>query len=143
MLAPGEWDRASMVSNFGHNFGSGIYHQQTWFWVAYDDEPFYMAFKSPVIKPYVLRAKERHGAVPGDDCIEVFLSPADDGMEYVHVIANTLGAVFDAHVTQMGISSDTSFETGARAAAQVGEDSWTIEIEIPIHRSSVALGSAG
>ena len=107
--------------------------QNTRFRVVCTAEAIHIAVHcaEPAPKAILARHGDHDGSLWGDDCVEVFLSPADDGMEYVHVIANSLGAVYDAYVTQMGISSDASFETGARAAAQVGKDSWTIEIEIP------------
>ena len=127
------WQNASVQDGLVHPQSGKPATQNTRFRIVCTAESLYVAAQCAEATPKAILARnaDHDGSIWGDDCIEVFLSPADDGMEYVHVIANTLGAIFDAHVTQMGISSDTSFETGAKAVAQVGEDSWSIEIEIP------------
>ena len=107
---------------------------QTTFRVVYDAQNLYFGVRAR--DPDARKVKSRHiehdGPLWGDDCIEIFLEPEQRGMEYVQVIANCRGAVWDGYATQMGISMDSSFETGATAAARIEDDCWSVEVAIPL-----------
>ena len=127
------WQEAQATGGFVHPQSGQPAGQPTEFRMVRTDRALYVGVLAHDFAAAQIEARyaEHDGPLWGDDCVEVFLAPADDGMEYVQVIANTLGATWDAYVTQMGVSSDASFETGARAAATTGADSWSVEIEIP------------
>lgn len=132
-LAEACWQKAAATGGFAHPQSGAAATQPTEFRVLTTDHALYVGVVAHDPNAGKIRARcaDHDGPLWGDDCIEIFLSPANDGMEYVQVIANSLGATWDAYVTQMGVSADAAFETGARAAATSGEVSWSVEIEVP------------
>ena len=127
------WQEAAVGTGFVTPQAGKPVACQTTFRVVYDAENIYFGVRAE--DPDARKAKCRHvehdGPLWGDDCIEIFLEPERRGMEYVQVIANCRGAVWDGHATQMGISMDSSFETGASAAARIEDDHWSVEVAIP------------
>ncbi len=65
--------------------------------------------------------------VYADDCIEIFIDALGARSEYVQIIVNSIGTVFDRHSDQ-GVDWHAE---GLRKAIRIGEDAWTLELFVP------------
>jgi hypothetical protein len=68
-----------------------------------------------------------------DDSVELFLSP-HPSRAYYQMIVSATGAIYDRH----GHGNPSHWDSGANAAAVIGQDHWTLEVEIPMS----AMGAA-
>jgi hypothetical protein len=62
-----------------------------------------------------------------DDSVELFLSPHPN-RGYYQMIVSATGAIFDRH----GHGNPAHWDAGAKAAAVIGQDNWTLEVAIPM-----------
>jgi len=70
---------------------------------------------------------EADGPCYRDDSVELFLSPHPD-RGYFQMILSASGAIFDRH----GHGNPAHWNAGAKAATQVGNDGWSLEVAIPM-----------
>ena len=63
-----------------------------------------------------------------DDCIELFIAPVQAEPRYFHLIANTIGATYDA----MGKGGPVDFNADWRTACKRYKDRWTLEIAVKL-----------
>ncbi len=77
-------------------------------------------------------AAQRDGKLWNDDCLEFLLDPGSKGEQYYHFIVNANGALYDAWRTEGGDKTWSEWDCGARAAAARAENSWTIELAVPL-----------
>ena len=67
----------------------------------------------------------------GDDCIEIFIDPANKRDSYYQIIVNSKGVFWDAWHDAPN-NPDKSWNPGLKVAAKVGAKSWTCELAIPL-----------
>ncbi len=112
----------------------------------WDDTNLYIAAQlhDPVLDPAGNRlgdfrktVAQHDGPVWNDDCIEVFIDPTCEGRDYYQFVVNALGTIYDAR------GQDARFESGAVAAARVGEGRWTMELAVPLKSLGIRAPSKG
>ncbi len=96
--------------------------------LLHDDRALYAAFECAEAKmgEVVAELTERDAPLWSEDCVELFLSPRDDGEGYYHIIANARGTIRDER------GKDETWDCAARAAATRGDDGWTLELLVPV-----------
>lgn len=96
--------------------------------LLYDDTHLYVAFicHEERMDRLVTRVAVPDGPVWEDDCVEVFLAPFADPGRYYHFLVNAAGVLRDERV------KDETWQSGAQAAAQKRERSWSVELAIPL-----------
>lgn len=77
-------------------------------------------------------AAQRDGKLWNEDCLEFLLDPGSNGEQYYHFIVNANGALYDAWRTDGGDKTWSEWDCGARAAAASAEQSWTVELAVPL-----------
>ncbi len=100
--------------------------------VAWDDENLYAAFtcREPDVEKMSRRKKENDSGVWNDDCVEVFISAAEETIPYRHFMANSLDTHFDASwIARKKMDASWGGEWMTRSV--LGEEGWTIEFAIP------------
>jgi len=129
------WNKAAVLSGFTLISG-GLPEQQTEVLAMRDASNIYLAFRCFENQLNELRTVEtnRDGNVFGDDSVEVFLSPHDDGSEYYQFAVNALGAQFDA----FGRASARDVVWQSKTGRAPGM--WTVEMAIPL--ASLLLDTA-
>lgn len=71
--------------------------------------------------------EERDNSVWTDDCVEIYVDPVNgDPLQVRHIIINSAGVIYDE------AAGSSSWDCSVKAAAVRGEDSWTVEAEIPL-----------
>jgi hypothetical protein len=86
----------------------------------------------PEIGKLKMVATERDKRVWGDDCVELFLDVTGKRTDYVHVIVNPKGTVYDARHTGGGERKDVGWNADTRVATKIGDDRWTVEMAMPL-----------
>ena len=96
--------------------------------ICYDDSRLHMAVvcEEPNVAGMKAFHTERDTALWRDDCVEIFIDTNHDRATFHQFIVNSKGAIYDKPP-----DGDASWDSGAEAAALVGEERWTIEISIP------------
>lgn len=96
--------------------------------LAYNDRNVYVAFvcDEPDLASLVTRVTATDGEVYLDDCVELFLAPFADRTRYYHFVVNSAGVLRD----EMG--QDATWNSGAQVAAAKQEQSWSVEMAIPL-----------
>ncbi|HWL51519.1 MAG TPA: carbohydrate-binding family 9-like protein [Chthoniobacteraceae bacterium] len=71
-----------------------------------------------------------------ESCVEVFLNPSGDRMNYFQISVNPLGAVTDAAGVKQGQSEalDREWQSGVRCKTEMGKAGWRVEMAIPLER---------
>lgn len=133
------WQGCAELSPFLLSGGVDLAGEQTSARLAYDEENLYVfaecaeAALNPVLQK---RASFRAEATApdadlfSDDVLELFVQPSPASGVYYHLAVNSRGTLYDARCTAAG-GDDKSWSSGARAAARVGERTWTVELAIP------------
>ena len=110
--------------------------------VVYDDENLYIGVYCHEPEMAVLREVTENStgefAYMEGETVEIFLDVTGERSGFHQFIVNPNGALYD------GKDGDTSWNsTGVKAATQVGEDAWTLEVFIPIatFQDAVAPGT--
>ena len=93
-----------------------------------DKQNLYVLFVCNESKLAALRAnvKERDGPVYNDDCVELFIDRIGDEQQYVHIVVNALGTVYDSR-KDLGVEWNAPLKVAVSRQA----DSWTAELSIP------------
>lgn len=146
LIADECWQGALALPPFLLSSGVDLATEQTQARLAWDESHLYLFFEcsesvlDPVLQQRAsFRAEqtEHDSNVFSDDAVELFVQPVQGGPEYFHIAVNSRGTIYDARCTADG-AFDKSWESGARAAGQVGERSWTVEMALP--RAPLAAG---
>ncbi len=108
--------------------------EKTTFRAVHDAKNLYLAIECAErdMKNLVLLQTEHDGDVFMDDCVEVFIAPAEEIMTYYHFVANARGVRYDAR------EFDRQWSEDWEAAATRGKKGWKIELKIPF----ASLGAA-
>lgn len=110
--------------------------------LCYDDANLYLLFVSdePILgvaqqrrHEFVTNVKQRDGNVYEDDSCLVLLDPTNTGKQVFDFTINGLGTVADARCPGPDLweTRDISWNSGAKAVANVGDGVWTVEMAIP------------
>lgn len=122
-------DRAPDVPRLGHmHMKRDVDHVDTAVWAEYDQDALYLTFRcrEPYLERMQLEARERDDAVWNDDSVEVFLAAEPDRREYVQLVLNAAGVLYDAK------GFDGSFDMdGIRVATGGGDGEWIASLAIP------------
>ena len=133
------WSEDNAIKAFAKHPGDRLPAMPPSAWIAYDDASLYVAFRCPHPKGAELlcEATEHDGRTWLDDSIEVFVDPGRRRSDYYQLCVNYRGVLRDS------LRTDTSWESGARAAVKQAEDAWTIELAIPYDSLGIDLGVGG
>ena len=106
----------------------------TRFRTAIDDRNFYFAavMDRPNGAEPVAEVTGRDGPVWRDDSLELLLHPVPTMDQYYHFVINAKGVVYDALRVQGGSFADSMVNLSAEVATDVGPDTWTVEMAIPL-----------
>lgn len=146
-LADAAWRGAPTAGDFCVLDGQGeTAPVQTTVRVAFDDRALYIAFEcqEPNVPGILADATTDTSSVWADDCVEVFLDTEHDRASYLHLGVSAGGGKWQERTiatrwyTNWHSSGGRAPTPEWRAAARIGEDSWTAEIELPF----AALGGA-
>ncbi len=74
----------------------------------------------------------RDQSVFRDDCVELFIDPDGDQVEYFHIAVNPLGTVYDSQVRQGGHVHTTAWNAGIEARSGREAGAWTVELAVPL-----------
>ncbi len=127
------WREQTKVNNFRDPLTGEPAPTQTYFSVLYDDDALYFAITCPEPQMARLRAdlQAHDDTLWSDDCVELFIDPANQRDSYAHLIVNPNGALYDAWVSHGGSDTDMDWESGAQAAAGKRDDAWQVELRVP------------
>ncbi|MFH1476334.1 MAG: carbohydrate-binding family 9-like protein [Verrucomicrobiota bacterium] len=149
--------QGSELSRFSIIRDGSLAKQQTRAYAVYDESKlyFYVECDEHILDPVLqqrdkFRANEttRDGNLWSDDCVEIFLSAAENTNNYYHFIMNSRGALYDAACTRKPdgeITMDKSWNSSAQFSARVDEPAclWMAEIAIPFKDLASAQPAAG
>lgn len=133
------WASAARVPILSEVKSSFPHRQQAAAAVCWDDHNLYLGLTSQR-QPGALKADAdaRDGRVWEDDAFEVFLSPGEEPREdFVHLIINSAGALFDS------TGPDPSFDADLQIATGWDDASWTAEVAVPFAELGVAAPLPG
>ncbi|MFA9480398.1 sugar-binding protein [Phycisphaerales bacterium AB-hyl4] len=118
---------------------------QTRFKVGADAHTLYIGavLDRPEGAPLVTEASERDGPVWRDDAIEFMIDPAPSVDQYVHIVVNAAGVIYDALRVQGGNLADRTVDIHADVATHVEDDQWSIEIAIPLAELGLSPDTTG
>lgn len=123
------WESAMVATDFSvlGSGGAGRAFRQTTARTAWDDRALYLHVICMEPTPEAITAEVtlRDGQTWMEDAVEVFLQPEPGSADYFHFIVNARGVVYDERV------SDAGYDADVRAAAEIGEQAWTLEMAIP------------
>jgi len=74
----------------------------------------------------------RDGAVWGQDCVEVFLSPTGQKTAFYHFMVGASGTQFDNYMVENGRLEGSPYSAIWQSAVYKGADYWSAEIRIPL-----------
>jgi len=100
--------------------------------LTYDSQALYIGVRCRESRMTKLSKSvtEHDGRVWSDDCVELFLRPGAGGSTYYHLAVNALGTVYDAACVPGG-GTDAAWQSGARTAAYLEQQAWSVEIAVP------------
>lgn len=120
--------------------GAGVrLSERTYSYVTYGPDSLYIGFRcmQSMMGEIVARGKDRDDNLWQDDCVEVFLCPADTPGDYYHFIVNLTGVIYDAYAKR------SSWNGQVRAATSSDDKSWSVEMAIPFETLKVKCPDAG
>ena len=131
------WQRKADVEKF-YLFGprpENFQAVKTQVFLTYDKNCVYVAARceEPEMKKLVLTAKKNDEPAWKDDALEIFLTPSTKSTEYVQIVVNADGVVFDLY--NRGIPSqpsDVTWNSGAICKTFKGKNFWSLEAAIPL-----------
>ena len=131
------WQRKADVEKF-YLYGPRPENYQpvkTQVFLTYDKNCVYVAARceEPEMKKLVLTAKKNDDPTWKDDALEIFLTPSTKSTEYVQIVINADGVVFDLYNRGIpSLPSDVSWNSGAVCKTFKGKDFWSLEAAIPL-----------
>jgi hypothetical protein len=101
---------------------------QTSWRACYDDRALYLGIwcdepRLDLLKPRAVPHDDTE--VFGTECVEVFIDPHHDGVNYFQWGINAAASIYDSR------GHDASWDSGATAAATTGKDGWGLTVRIP------------
>lgn len=106
--------------------------------VLYDADNLYVGVTCHEANPagLVTQARERDGKVWADDCIEFLLDTANSKRSCCHLIANSIGTLFDEKCISAD-GGDASWDSGAVVKTGRTSGAWTLEMAIPFRNLGI------
>jgi hypothetical protein len=135
-IGDGEWDEAAQTEAWMNVSGDRPATVQTGARVGRFGQRLCFAIRceEPKIAGLVATVTEDGGPAWNDDCVELFFDGNLDLRTYRQIIVNSLGVVTAAY------RADADWSPVIERAVSVGEDSWTVELVVPISELAI-LGS--
>jgi antitoxin (DNA-binding transcriptional repressor) of toxin-antitoxin stability system len=101
------------------------------------DSHWYIAYDCAEPSMQLVQATPRQPDAPKlwqDNCVELFINPSGDGIDYYQWMINSLGMMSDAHNQKVGSKTqvDLSWNSDAQIATGQTQTGWCVEIAIPI-----------
>ena len=140
------WQRGDWHTGFHLlNKPDTLVEVQTHFKVALGAAAVYFAIRAdePDLEHQVKTITDRDGKVYHDDCLEVMLGADRSGSRYLHLIVNPLGTLYDAEVFNEGGEHNTRWDADIEAGVAAGDDSWTLELAIPLVEMGLSAKTTG
>ncbi len=118
---------------------------QSRFKVLHDDANLYIGVEMDEPHPgdMVANIAERDGRVYLDDCVEVMVDATGERIVYYHFVVNSKGVVLDTEFRQGGQVSSVEWDAHIETAARVHEQTWTVELRIPVIELGLTAASRG
>ena len=129
------WRREPTITRLVPREVEGHAPVETEAWLSYDDTSLHVAIRchETLVRDVLSEAKERDGAVREDDSIEIFLDANHDRKTFHHFAVNPDGILYDARL------ADSKWNSNAQVATAKAEDSWTVELSIPLEEIDADL----
>ncbi|MFH0920323.1 MAG: glycoside hydrolase domain-containing protein, partial [Fibrobacterota bacterium] len=149
-MKEGEWKYAAAATGF-IDLGGALTRDDTVFYITYDAENIYIAFRSTVVGKPKAEATKRDGAVYHDDAIEIRLAPdpARPSHHYVF-IGNSAGAIYDGIVSNTEWNGDWIFKNQVKDSGETvagvlsfAKSIWTSELAIPFKSLGLSAPNDG
>ncbi len=87
--------------------------------------------QEPAIKEIRASVTKRDLNVYSDDSVEIFINPHRDSDQYLQLVVNSIGTIYDARI--VGQSRDSSWNlTGFEVKTSTDNHAWNIEMRLPI-----------
>ncbi len=102
---------------------------------TYDKDFIYVGARcqEPAMDKIKLSARKTDDPVWKDDALEIFFAPSEKNPNYVQIVINADGVVFDLYKKFPGTSeSDITWNSGAVCKTFKGKDFWSLEAKIPL-----------
>lgn len=102
---------------------------------AYDDRFFYVGVhcEEPAMDKIKLSGKKTDDPVWQDDAVEIFLVPSLKKNDYVQIVINADGVVFDLFKKGSDLNvRDLSWNSGTVCKTFKGKNAWSLEAAIPL-----------
>ena len=111
----------------------GVPSADTSFKVLAGDDALYIGItcREPMMDKLKMAATERGGAVYLDDCVEVFVDPANRRTNYYHFLLSANNVQLDDYRIEAGVNTNGPYGGLWESAVFRGKDFWTAEIRIP------------
>jgi hypothetical protein len=96
--------------------------------------------ETPDIDALLADVREHDGSVWNDDCVELFIDPANkrEVDSYMHIGVNSVGTTAEAKGPKG--DEDFSWDPKMKVATKVGKKAWTVELIIPFTEMGVKAG---
>ncbi|MFA5857446.1 MAG: glycoside hydrolase domain-containing protein [Elusimicrobiota bacterium] len=128
---PVEWRVAAKITGFVFPTINDWVTQQTIVNIMYSDTALHVFYTCYEDLPgeIVKGSTRRDSKVWRDDSIEIFISTTTKPAEYIHIIVNPIGTVYD---TRSG-GGETGYKWNSTAviSTKINPSSWTVEMSIP------------
>ncbi len=138
-----EWASAAQISSFASLDGEPA-GSDTEAWLAHVGDTLYVGFKCSTGDAGSLAAdaEEHEGDVWKDDSVEVFVDANRDYRSYHHFLVNSSNVQRDesGDATQTP-PFDVEWRGRWQSATDVADDSWSVELAIPVATLGIALQS--
>ena len=136
------WQRSADIDKFYIYGGTpeNFKPVKTQVFMSIDDRFIYLGVRceEPLVKKMKLTGKKTDDPVWKDDGIELFLVPSPEKKEYVQIVFNADGVVFDLFKTFPSIGDgDLSWDSRALCKTYKGKDFWSLEAAIPLENLPV------
>jgi len=129
------WGTTPVAQQFFLRKGEGLPRETSEVRLLWDEANLYLAVqcRAEVLDPvlqrteeFVANVTEHDGRVFSDDCMEIFLGPADEPAEYRQFVTNALGARYE------GKGTDGAWDAPWEAKGSTSDEGyWTAEVAVP------------
>jgi len=130
------WQEATLITGFMDITHNNYSVHQPRVYLTYDKRYLYIGVKSPVYSSTVLTAQatDRDSPVWKDDCIEVFLDPTPETIDYYQFVFNSRGAIFDQICNFKNQSKKNNLAwniKGIKVGTNTTKSEWILELAFP------------
>jgi hypothetical protein len=118
----------------------------TRFAVAYDERTLYFAAELAELALDKVKAgitRRDDDRLFSDDCLELFIAPGPQRINYYQFIVNSRGVLTDIEHGQAGVVSNFGWSCNARVATSRGDNLWRVEMSIPLAELDLGPEGAG